>query len=104
MREAALQARAVSTAKIPAPSSPKMNSRRCPQRSPALPNDGPTTPKASIGPVMVHSSVERSLPRSVAIESSEFDRAVIVNDTVNRPERTTTSTAVRELRPTRREM
>ena len=82
----------VAMAKMPAPASPTRKTFLWPHRSPALPKAGPTTPKASIGPVITHDSVVSSEPMSSAMSTSDTASSVIVTLTVNRPTRATTST------------
>ena len=97
----AFHAMAVSAAKIDAPRRPRRKRRLWPHRSPALPKAGPTTPKASIGPVSAQLMVDVSEFKSVATVSSETTRMVIVALTANSPERTTMSVAHARLRPMR---
>ena len=70
-----------------------MNTRLCPHRSPALPNAGPTTAKANIGPVMAQVSNVFDECRSVAICFNDTTNKVIVKLTVNRPPSTIHNTA-----------
>src|SRR4051812_7319678 len=90
--DAASQAKAVARANTPAPASPSRKTFLWPQISPALPNAGPTTPKASMGPVMTHDRVVSSDPMSAAMSTSDTASRVMVTLTVNRPTRATTST------------
>ena len=53
---------------------------------------GPSTAKASSGPVTTQVIVLVSLPSSSAIRGIETDRIVIVKPTENRPNRATAST------------
>jgi len=102
MSDAALQANAVAAANTAAPSSPSTKIRRCPYRSPALPNDGPSTPKASIGPVIDQETAAWSEPRSRAMPGRETASSVMVTETVKRPVRITASTAHRWAGPSGR--
>ena len=76
--------------------------RLWPHRSPALPNAGPTTPKASIGPVIAQLSTLTEVSRSSAMRCSDTTRIVTVKLTVNSPPSTTHSTAHRRSIPIRR--
>ncbi len=53
---------------------------------------GPTTAKASRGPVTIQVTVLVSLPSSSAIRGIDTERIVIVNPTENRPNRDTART------------
>src|SRR3954464_9836603 len=92
MRDAALHATAVARAKMPAPANPTRKTFLWPHMSPALPKAGPTTPNASIGPVMTHDRVVSSDPMSWAMSTSDTASNVMVTLTVNRPTRATIST------------
>ncbi len=54
---------------------------------------GPTTAKASSGPVTTQVTVLVSLPSSSAIRGIDTDRIVMVNPTLNRPSSTVASTS-----------
>lgn len=97
----ALHASAVSAAKTPAASKPVTNTRLWPHRSPALPKAGPTTPNASIGPVIAQLSTLTDESNSSAMRCSDTTRIVTVKLTVNRPPSTTHSTAHRRSIPMR---
>ena len=88
----AFQATAVSPANRVAAQRLRMNMRFWPQMSPALPRRGPTTPKASRGPVITHVNVVVSEWRSVAMRGRETARIVIVKPTENSPASTVHST------------
>ena len=66
--------------------------RRCPCRSPSFPMAGPTTAKASSGPVTTQVTVLVSLPSSSAMRGIDTDRMVMVKPTENSPNRATEST------------
>ena len=81
---------------------PSTNTRLCPQRSPAFPYAGPTTPNASIGAVITQLKMNAVVFRSFAMVSSETTSKVIGNDTVNRQVRITMSVAHDRVMPTLR--
>ena len=85
-----------------APTSPKTNNRLCPHKSPALPKAGPTTPKASNGPVITQLITETLVPTSSATVFRLTTSRVIVKLTVNTLASRTRSVALRCVIETRR--
>ena len=56
-----------------------------PMRSPSLPTSGPTTPKASIGPVTTQVMVDSAVPNSPAMRWIDTARMVMVTLTAKSP-------------------
>ncbi len=101
MSAGAFGANAARPAKIPAPSRPPTKTRLCPNKSPSVPNAGPTTAKTSIGPVIVQLTTLTLEPRSLATVSSTTTSSVMVKLTVNAPASSTAIVALRRDTPVR---
>ena len=104
IRLSGLHATALSSPNTPARRRPPMNTRRCPHRSPALPNAGPITPNERSGPVIVHDITETDVPRSAAIVGRDTTSNVIERPTVNTLAKSTSRVNLRWVIPPQGEL